>query len=181
MRALTLILSFAVSASALAATIPADLEARAAELRKQASPQMLAWAHDQGMALARANGPIDLGALQQGIRSQFVRKRAPVARQAADPEALIKQNEGVTPPGGDIAAMCFIVMMEATNDIDKDLKMIPGGTKRSTQRKEPRMASFSNVGPTPTPPPDRLAQLVVAAQSLVHKTHGANLAALAHR
>ena len=33
-------------------------------------------------------------------------------------------NMGVLPPGGDIAEMCFVVLMAATNDQDKDLKLI---------------------------------------------------------
>jgi Arc/MetJ-type ribon-helix-helix transcriptional regulator len=33
-------------------------------------------------------------------------------------------NMGVLPPGGDIAEMCFVVLMAATNDQDKDLQLI---------------------------------------------------------
>jgi putative addiction module CopG family antidote len=34
------------------------------------------------------------------------------------------QSMGVLPPGGDIAELCFVVLMAATNDQDKDLQLI---------------------------------------------------------
>src|SRR5512140_3637979 len=106
-----LALSFAIPVSALATTIPPDLEVRGAELQRQASPQILAWAHDQGVALARANGPVDLGALEQSIKSQFV-KHAPAARQGSNPAAA---NRAVmeTANSEDIAALALMVLREA--------------------------------------------------------------------
>jgi|BarGraIncu00222A_1022003.scaffolds.fasta_scaffold127012_1 hypothetical protein len=41
-------------------------------------------------------------------------------------------NGGVIPLGGDIAEMCFVVLMNATNDQDKDLHLIMSG---ATSRK----------------------------------------------
>jgi hypothetical protein len=40
-------------------------------------------------------------------------------------------NMGVLSPGGDIAEMCFVVLMEGTNDQNKDLALIMRGRIRS--------------------------------------------------
>jgi hypothetical protein len=55
---------------------------------------------------------------------------------AASPKAMSIQNMGVLPPGGDIAEMCFVVLMEATNDQDSDLELIMAETKALTNAKQ---------------------------------------------
>jgi uncharacterized sporulation protein YeaH/YhbH (DUF444 family) len=40
------------------------------------------------------------------------------------------------PPGGDIAEMCFVVLMDATNDQDQDLQMIMNQVRGQTQQKQ---------------------------------------------
>ena len=184
-----LILSFAAAFSAPAATIPPDLEARAAELRRQASPQMLAWVHDQGVTLARKNGPVDLAALEQTIRSHFVGKRAPAGRATISTGAGAYPNLGAI-GDGDIMAIAFIVMMEAAKSAQEDLKEIMAHVKainnaKAQQRglmREVNQASGAKAAtPTPTPAPDRVAQLVAAARSVHGKAHAANLSAVAQR
>lgn len=56
------------------------------------------------------------------------------------------QNMGVLPPGCDIASMCFMVLMEATNDQDKDLEMIMAETKAQTKTKQAMRDVISKVG-----------------------------------
>ncbi|HEY3350196.1 MAG TPA: hypothetical protein VGM13_10505 [Thermoanaerobaculia bacterium] len=183
-----LVLSFAAAFSAPAATIPPDLEARATELRRQASPQMLAWVHEQGVALARTHGPVDVAALEQTIRSRFAVKRAPAGRAAAIPSGSYA-NLGAT-GDGDIMAIAFIVMMEAAKSAQEDLKEIMGQVKAINNAKAQQRGLMREVNPAsgakaatpaPTPTPDRVAQLVAAARNVHGKTHGANLSAVAHR
>jgi hypothetical protein len=192
MRAQTIVLSFAVSLSAFATTIPADLEARAAELRRQASPQMLAWAHDQGVALARAHGPVDLGAFEQAIRSQFVAKSSPLAKSAPTQGNATYPNLGNL-GDGDVMALCFIVLMEASKSAQDDLKAIMDGVKLINKQKDGLRSVEDTVNKldaslasnalraTPTPVPDRLALLVAAARNIHGRTQGANLSMLAKR
>lgn len=184
-----LALVLAASFSTAAATIPPDLEARAAEFQRQASPQMLAWVHDQGVALARKNGPVDLAALEQTIRSRFVAKRAPAGRATTSTGAGAYSNLGAI-GDGDIMAIAFLVMMEAAKSAREDLKEIMGQVKainsaKTQQRgliREINQASGAKAAtPTPTPTPDRVAQLVAAARSVQGKTHAANLSAVAQR
>ncbi len=190
MRARTLVLLFAISASAFATTIPPDLEAHAAELRKHASPQLLAWAHDQGVALARAHGPVDLGALEQTIRSQFVAKPVPAAKSGA----ASKTAGSVTYPNlgnlgnEDVMAIAFIVMMEASKSAQEDLKGIMDGVKAINKQKDGLRTTENEINKlsasmasNPTPAPDRVSELVAAARNIQGRTLGANLLTLAHR
>jgi hypothetical protein len=182
-RILALSISMALSVSASAGPIPADLEARAAELRKQASPRILAWAHDQGVALAKTGGPIDLGALEQLARSQLVKRHARVENSAAAAGGRTYPNLGNL-GDADIMALCFIVMMEAAKSAQEDLKAIMGGVKainnaKAAQRKE--LNTVSALATTPTPGPDRVSQLVNAARSVHGKTLGASLSTVVPR
>jgi len=172
--------------------IPPDLEARDAELRKQASPQLLAWAHEQGVALARARGPVDVGALELTIRSQFGSKSASKGKPG--------ETSRISGPGaytnlgslgdGDIMAIAFIVMMEATKSAQEDLKAIMDGVKLINKQKDGlrkeqdtvnKLAAGVAASPTLTPGSDRVAQLVAAARSVHGKTSAANLSLAAHR
>jgi hypothetical protein len=186
-----LVLTLAASVSASATTIPPDLDARAAELRRQAPPQVLTWAHDQGLAFARASGPVDVVGLERNIRSQFGTRRALTAPPPA--------GRGTTNPNlgnlsdSDIMALCFIVMMDAAKSAQEDLKAIMDGVKLINKQKDGLRSIEDTVNKldashasnalkaTPTPVPDRLSQLVAAAQSVAGKTQGASLAAVAHR
>jgi hypothetical protein len=106
----------AVSISASAATISPGLEARAAELRRHASPEILAWAHERGVALARAKAPVNLRALKQSIRSQIVVKGGPAANRANERDQVIE-------------AMAFLVLMVAVDDSNGDLRLIMSQAK----------------------------------------------------
>jgi hypothetical protein len=187
-----LVLSLSIPVSAIATTIPPDLEARAAELQRQAPPQVLAWVHDQGLALARARAPIDLAALEQGIRLQFASKGSPAARKGGDAVTATRNILGDL-SGSDIEALVFLVLMQASKSAHEDLKAIMDGVKARNREKKTERAlaqkkseqalaqEISNSSATPTPASDRLTQLAAAARSVVGKTHGANLAGLARR
>jgi hypothetical protein len=57
--------------------------------------------------------------------------------------------------GLDIAELCFIVLMEATNDQDQDLELIMAETKAQTSSKQALRALIAAVGPDvvdPKPP-----------------------------
>lgn len=190
----------AASGPALATTIPPDLEARANELRRQASPQVLSWVHEQGVTLARASGPVDLGALEQKIRSQMTARPAPAGRTAgnvgATGRAGVTGDVGATRwavlgslNGADIEAVCFLVLMDASKSAQEDLTVIMAHVKAINNAKaqqrgamQPLEKSAANaLGPTPTPIPDRVAQLVSAARSLESRTIGAHLSTVVRR
>lgn len=181
------VLSLAASVSAFATTIPPDLDARAAELRRQAPPQVLAWAHDQGLAFARTSGLVDVAGLERNIRSQFETKRALSAPPPAG-QGTTYPNLGNL-PDADIMALCFIVLMDAAKSAQEDLKAIMDGVKAINKEKDGlrsvsntiNKAGASSASPTATPGVDRIAQLVAAARNVAGKTQGANLAAVAHR
>lgn len=57
----------------------------------------------------------------------------------ADPQQVATQaiqNMGALPPGGDISELCFVVLMNATNDQDKDLQTIMAQTQAQTAAKQ---------------------------------------------
>jgi hypothetical protein len=74
--------------------------------------------------------------------------------------------------------MAFIVLMQTTNDMDKDLKMIMDEVKAMSKAKAELRETLFGVNkatPTPTPAPDRTAQFVAEARKLAGKTQGAQL------
>src|SRR5665213_2130868 len=93
-------------------------------------------------ALAAPQYPPGAEALQRRIAPHFgprartwiaaearrVASGAPTGAVAADAR---QANLGAL-TGGDIAALCFIVLMQATNDQDKDLELIMAETKAQT-------------------------------------------------
>jgi hypothetical protein len=174
------------SLSASATSIPPDLAARADQLRREASPQVLAWIGEQARALAKGHGPVDVAALQAAARSRFARKQIASGNSATPlgaPYDKAVRNMGMA-ADGDIEAICFIVLMEATKDMDQDLKMIMDDVKATTHKKAELRAVVSSVQkttPTPTPAPDRAAELLARARALVDKTQAARLSRVAPR
>ena len=65
---------------------------------------------------------------------------------APDSDDQAIQNMGVMPPGGDISEMCYVVLMNATNDQDKDLELIMATTKAQTAAKQALRTLIANVG-----------------------------------
>jgi hypothetical protein len=172
------------SLSASAATIPPDLAARADQLRREASPQVLAWVGEQARALAKGHGPVDVAVLQAAARSRFGTRQAVSGKSAASPAtAQVYPNLG-SMGDGDIMAMAFIVMMECAKSAEEDLKAIMEDVKAANKRKaELREAPSSpqKTTSTPTPGPDRTAQFVAKARKLAGKTQGAQLSRVAPR
>lgn len=182
-----LVLSLALSVSASASTIPPNLETRAAELKRPASPPVMAWVTDQARALAKARGPVDVPLLERSIKSGFGKKGAPEAVPAAGPGVATYPNLG-SMADMDIMAMCFIVMMEAAKSAQEDLKAIMEDVKAINKEKEEQRKRLNEMQKTaaasrstPTPGLDRVAQLVAKAQSIVGKTQGADLSKIARR
>jgi hypothetical protein len=63
---------------------------------------------------------------------------------SSDQQAI--QNMGVMPAGGDISEMCFVVLMDATNDQDQDLELIMAQTKAQTAAKQALRDVIAKVG-----------------------------------
>jgi hypothetical protein len=94
--------------------IPPEMTRRFGELRPKLQPTASAWVNQQAHALAQKTTP-DLHALEIAIRGRF--------------------GDGNKLNDGDIEAVAFIVMMQATNDMDKDLKAIMDEVKSMTAAK----------------------------------------------
>jgi hypothetical protein len=162
--------------TAFSATIPADLAARADQLRREASPQVLAWVDQQAQAIAKGHPPVDVAALQAAVRSRFGTNRAAPAGRIAQ-SGLTYTNLGRL-EDGDIMAIAFLVLMEASKSAQEDLKAIMAGVKAANNSKAGARATLNGtrrVLPTPTPSPDRVAELVAAARKLVGTTRAARL------
>jgi hypothetical protein len=159
-----------------ATTIPADLQAHADALSKTASPPVLAWVHDEGGRLAKATGPVDVSALEAKIRSQFT--FAQTSRSAV----VGSMN------GADIEALAFLVLMDASKSAQEDLKAIMAGVQATNNAKAQQrklLAVQQTVAEvptkTPTPAPDRVAQLLTAARGVEAKIGRADLSHVALR
>ena len=158
-------LLLALCGTALATTIPRDLEARAAALRGQASPAVLSWVHDQAAALAKRAGPVDVSTVEANARSSW---------------AVLGRMEGA-----DIEALAFLVLMDAAKSSQDDLRAVMSDVKSFNAAKVQRRETLgsehltaarlrtSAPTPTPTPAPDRVAQFVAAARSVEGRTRGA--------
>ncbi len=160
--------------AAPAATIPPDLQARAAALSRTASPAVQAWAHDEGVLLAKATGPVDLGALEATIRSRFG-STAPHVRPMGKAQGTTSWAVLGSLDGADIEALCFIVLMEAAKSAQEDLRAIMDGVKAINAEKDSLRGSMQEVQQhqanlaatkTPTPAPDRVTLFVAAARSV---------------
>jgi hypothetical protein len=158
-------LLLAFSFSAFATTIPADLEARAAALRNQATPAMLSWVHERGAALAKASGPVDVAAVRTSAQTSW---------------AVLGSMQGA-----DIEALCFLVLMEASKSAQEDLKAIMAGVKAINNAKSMQRQNTGKVdtlvAASPTPAADRVAELVTAARTVEPKTGGAHLSRVVRR
>jgi hypothetical protein len=94
--------------------IPPEMTRRFGELRPKLQPTAGAWVNQQAHALAQKTAA-DLHALEIAIRGRF--------------------GDGNNLSDSDIEAVAFIVMMQATNDMDKDLKAIMDEVKSMTAAK----------------------------------------------
>ena len=155
---LLLVLAFSASAT----TIPADLEARAAALKSKATPATLSWVHEKGVALAKASGPVDVGAVKSSAQTNW---------------AVLGNTQGA-----DIEAICFLVLMEASKSAQEDLKAVMAGVKAINNAKAKQRDLLQPAqGPMPTPAPDRVVELVTAARKVEPKTTGAHLSRVVRR
>lgn len=164
-------LLLAIAASASATTIPEDLKARAAGLKRKAPPAVLAWVHEQAAPLAKASGPVNVGAIERSARTTWT---------------VLGDIQNA-----DIEAICFLVLMEAAKSAQEDLEAVMAAVKAANKAKEEQRknlqaaqaaaAAAAARTPTPTPGLDRVAQLVAAARNVEPKTQGADLSKVVKR
>ena len=164
-------------------TLPADLAARAGQLRKEASRQVLAWVDEQARLLARSRGPIDVAPLEAAAKAKFGKEQAASAPNAAPPRAS-KQPVLGDLGEADIEALAFLVLMQAAKSAQEDLKAVMDGVKAINAEKAKQRGAASTIQkttPTPTPVPDRATELLAAARKLVDRTRGAQLSRVVPR
>ena len=89
-----------------------EMRAKYNSLRQHLSPAAAAWVHSEAATVAKTP-----------------------SANATTVEASAKQRFGNQLQGGDIEAMAFLVMMEATDDQDKDLQSILNQTQAIDQQK----------------------------------------------
>jgi hypothetical protein len=94
-------------------------------LHSSLQPSARSWAEQQ--ARMEAQRPPDLAALQSQIRARFASSLSPA--KPSSPSLSI-------PAGADIEAMAFIVLMQATNDMDQDLQQIMDQVKAENEAKQ---------------------------------------------
>ncbi len=121
MRIASLIAITAVAAIATAASAkpdyPPGAEARQRQIMAHIGPRTRAWIAAEARRVARARSPT----VQADVQGQFPNLAA-----------------------GDIEELCFIVLMEATNDQDQDLEQIMAETKAQTNAKQGLRAELAS-------------------------------------
>ena len=108
--------------------VPPEMTLRFAALQPRLQPSAKAWVEQQARLEAQKSAP-DVVGLGAAIRSRF----------SGSPGS--KPN--VT--GGDIEAMAFLVMMQATNDMDKDLQQIMAEVQAMTNAKQQLRALMNRL------------------------------------
>jgi hypothetical protein len=123
--------------------IPPEMTRRFGELRPKLQPTASAWVNQQAHALTQKTA-LDLHALEIAIQGRFDNANAngntnSSARSRGDANANGNTNSNARSRGdgnnlsdSDIEGVAFIVMMQATNDMDKDLKAIMDEVKSMT-------------------------------------------------
>lgn len=174
------LLALVLALPAAATTIPPDLQARADALSRTAPPAVLSWVHNEGLKVAKATGSVDVRSIEAAARSSFGVTQMTM-------KSTSYANLG-TLPDGDIMAICFIVLMEATKSAQEDLKSIMDGVKAINKEKEGLRSANSQVNQqaaalakTPTQPTDRVSQLVTAARGVESRLGRSDLAHVALR
>jgi hypothetical protein len=105
--------------------IPDEIGSRYAHLRARLQPSVIEWVTAQARVEAQRPAP-DLTALEGAVRARF-------------PSATGTGSTGVTAgvaAGGDIEALAFILLMEATNDQDQDLQAMMSEVQAQTTAKQ---------------------------------------------
>jgi hypothetical protein len=108
--------------------IQPELTRRFAAMHGRLQPSARMWVEQQARVEAQKPAP-DLAALKSAIRNRFAGNA----------------NATAVPPGADIEALAFVVMMQATNDMDKDLQQIMAEVKSMTNAKQKLRDLINNV------------------------------------
>jgi hypothetical protein len=103
-----------VAVAGVARPMPVEMSSRYTRLHAQLQPSASAWVESQARIEAQRPAP-DLTSLEGAIQSRF---------------------GGLTVGGSDIAAMAYLVLMEATSDADKDLQAIMAAVQSENQAKQ---------------------------------------------
>jgi hypothetical protein len=90
-----------------------EMRAKYNALRGHLSPAASSWVQTEAIVAAK-NHPLDVAAVEAAVRGRFGSQ---------------------LPSGGDISEMCFIVLMNATDDQDNDLQIIMNQVQATTQQK----------------------------------------------
>ena len=110
--------------------IPPEMTRRFGELRPKLQPTANAWVNQQAHVLTQKTA-LDLHALEIAIQGRFDNANA----NGNTNSNARSRGDGNNLSDSDIEAVAFIVMMQATNDMDKDLKAIMDEVKSMTAAK----------------------------------------------
>jgi hypothetical protein len=122
-----------VLAQATLQPIPPEMTQRFQTLHSALQPSVNSWVQQQAQMVAQQSAP-NLPVLEAAIRSRFSGARAagPASPNAAS--GNFPMLGGLQ--GTDIEALAFIVMMQATQDMDQDLKNIMQDVQKHNQQKQ---------------------------------------------
>ena len=120
--------------------LPAETTQRFNSLHASLRPSANSWVEQQARVEAQRQAP-DLAALRSQIRSRF-------ASSLASPKPATGQAPGMAglPAGADIEAMAFIVLTQATKDMDEDLQQIMAEVKAQNAAKQKMRDLLNQLG-----------------------------------
>lgn len=111
--------------------IQPEITRRFAALHPRLQPSARTWVEQQARVEAQKPAP-DVAGLERAIRSRF----AVNPGTTANPRAAANSRAIANPAGADIEAMAFVVMMQATQDMDKDLQEIMAEVKSTNSARQ---------------------------------------------
>lgn len=122
-----------VLAPATLQPVPPEMTQRFQTLHSALQPSVNSWVQQQAQIVAQQSAP-NLPALEAAIRGRFTGARAagPASPKAAS--GNVPTLGGLQ--GADIEAVAFIVLMQATQDADQDLKNIMQDVQKHNQQKQ---------------------------------------------
>jgi hypothetical protein len=113
--------------------IPPEMTQRFQTLHSSLQPSVKSWVEQQAQSMAQQSAP-NMTALEAAIRTRFSNPRP--SRQANSPATGGNVTVMGNLQGVDIEALEFLVLMQAAQDADKDLKNIMAEVQKHNQQKQ---------------------------------------------
>jgi len=123
--------------------LPAEMTNRQQALTRYLQPSARAWIDQEAYRLTKTE-IVDEEGLRSAIRARFKRNQSTFNRKANSPTNSEKQGS-LTSNDADIDMMAFVVLMQATSGMDRDLKDLMAEIKNLTAAKQKLRDLISKV------------------------------------